>query len=148
MVLRANQEKESAMQNIFSNEHNESPAAILRQTMSVSLDDDGTPVVSFAVNRGKGSGSQTIPVAEFADYIAALEEVRDAGIPEISEEELSPAEMVRKTIKSEDGVISFRVRGGKGAKPAKVGVEDFSEVVSLLRDTVDAVEGAAKKLSK
>jgi len=136
------------MQNIFSNEHNESPAAILRQTMSVSLDDDGTPVVSFAVNRGKGSGSQTIPVAEFADYIAALEEVRDAGIPEVSEEEVSAAEMVRKTIKAEDGVISFRVKGGKGAKPAKVSVDDFSEVVNLLRDTVDAVEGAAKQLSK
>jgi hypothetical protein len=135
------------MQNIFSNEHNESPAAILRQTMSVSLDDDGTPVVSFAVNRGKGSGSQTIPVAEFADYIAALEEVRDAGIPEVSEEELSAAEMVRKTIKAEDGVISFRVKGGKGAKPAKVGTKDFSEVVELLRSTLDAVEGAAKQLS-
>ena len=136
------------MQNIFSNEHNESPAAILRQTMSVSLDDDGTPVVSFAVNRGKGSGSQTIPVAEFADYIAALEEVRDAGIREVSEEELSAAEMVRKTIKAEDGVISFRVKGGKGAKPAKVSSEDFSEVVSLLRSTVDAVEGAAKQLAE
>ena len=136
------------MQNLFSNEHNESPAAIVRQTMSVSLDDDGTPVVSFAVNRGKGSGSQTIPVAEFADYIAALEEVRDAGIPEVSEEEVSAAEMVRKTIKAEDGVISFRVKGGKGAKPAKVSVDDFSEVVNLLRDTVDAVEGAAKQLSK
>lgn len=135
------------MQNIFSNEHNESPAAILRQTMSVSLDDDGTPVVSFAVNRGKGSGSQTIPVAEFAGYIAALEEVRDAGIPEISEEELSAAEMVRKTIKAEDGVISFRVKGGKGAKPAKVSSGDFSEVVELLRSTLDAVEGAAKQLS-
>jgi hypothetical protein len=136
------------MQNIFSNEHNESPVTILRQTMSVSLDDDGTPVVSFAVNRGKGSGSQTIPIAEFADYIAALEEVRDAGIPEVSEEELSAAEMVRKTIKAEGGVISFRVKGGKGAKPAKVGSEDFSEVVELLRSTLDAVEDAAKQLAE
>lgn len=135
------------MQSIFTNE-NETPAAILRRTMSVSLDDDGTPVVSFAVNRGKGSGSQTIPVAEFADYIAALEEVRDAGVPEVSEEELSAADMVRKTIKSEGGVISFRVKGGKGAKPAKVSVADFAEVADLLRSTLDAVEGAAKQLAE
>jgi len=135
------------MQSIFSNEHNESPVAILRQTMSVSLDDDGTPVVSFAVNKGKGSGSQTIPVSEFADYIEALEEVLEAGIPEVSEEDLTAAEMVRKTIKAEDGVISFRVKGGKGAKPAKVGSDDFSEVVGLLRSTVDAVEAAAEHLS-
>lgn len=136
------------MQNIFSNEHNESPVAILRQTMSVSLDDDGTPVVSFAVNKGKGSGSQTIPVSEFADYIEALEEVLEAGIPEESDEDLTAAEMVRKTIKAEDGVISFRVKGGKGAKPAKVGTGDFSDVVSLLRSTVDAVEAAADQLSE
>ena len=136
------------MQNIFSNEHNESPVAILRQTMSVSLDDDGTPVVSFAVNKGKGSGSQTIPVSEFADYIEALEEVLEAGIPEESDEDLTAAEMVRKTIKAEDGVISFRVKGGKGAKPAKVGAGDFSDVVNLLRSTVDAVEAAADQLSE
>ena len=136
------------MQNIFSNEHNESPVAILRRTMSVSLDDDGTPVVSFAVNKGKGSGSQTIPVSEFEDYIEALEEVLEAGIPEISEEDLTAAEMVRKTIKAEEGVVSFRVKGGKGAKPAKVSSNDFPEVIGLLRSTVDAVEAAAEQLSK
>jgi len=141
-----NNEREPVMQSIFSNEHNASPAAILRQTMNVSLGDDGIPMVSFAVNRGKGSGSQSMPVAEFAAYVSALEEVVEAGIPEESEDRLSPAEMVRRTIKQEDGVISFRVRGGKGAKPAKIPSDSFSEVVSLLLSTIDAVESAGSKL--
>ena len=136
------------MQSIFSNEHNESPAAILRQTMSVSLNEAGIPVVSFAVNRGKGSGSQVIPVAEFSEYVAALEDIADSGLPEDDDETLSAAEMVRRTIRQDDGVISFRVRGGKGAKPAKVNADDFSEVGELLRSTVDAVEGASSSLQK
>tara|TARA_Y100000034_G_scaffold117009_1_gene156026 strand:+ start:1996 stop:2406 length:411 start_codon:yes stop_codon:yes gene_type:complete len=136
------------MHNIFANEHNESPAAILRQTMSVSLADDGTPVVSFATNRGKGSGAQVIPVSEFAEYVSTLEDILDSGIPEDADEDVSAGEMVRRTIRQEDGVISFRVRGGKGAKPAKVSADNFAEVVELLRSTVDAVENASETLEK
>ena len=135
------------MQSIFSNEHSESPAAILRQTMSVSLSDDGTPMVSFAVNRGKGSGSQTMPVSEFADYVSALEDALKAGVSDNAEENLSAADMVRKTIRQDNGVISFRVRGGKGAKPAKLPAGNFAEVVELLASTVESVEGAAEKLA-
>lgn len=136
------------MQSIFTTEHNESPAAILRQTMSVSLSDEGVPMVSFALNRGKGSGRQTMPVAQFAAYVSALEEALAAGFSEAYEETLSAADMVRKTIAQEDGIISFRVRGGKGAKPAKVSSEDFAEVVDLLTSTVDTVEAAGTRLGE
>ena len=133
--------------NIFGND-NESPAAIIRQTMSVSLADDGEPVVSFATNRGKGTGSQVIPVAEFAEYVAALEDILESGIPEADDEDVTAGEMVRRTIRQDDGIISFRVRGGKGAKPAKVSADNFVEVIELLRSTVDAVEDASESLMK
>jgi len=135
------------MQSIFTSEHSESPAAILRKTMSVSLGDDGTPMVSFAVNRGKGSGRQSMPVSEFADYVGALEDALQTGISEESDEALSAADMVRRTIRQDEGIVSFRVRGGKGAKPAKLPVDSFSEVVDLLSSTVDAVEDAGSKLA-
>jgi len=135
------------MQSIFTSEHSESPAAILRKTMSVSLGDDGTPMVSFAVNRGKGSGRQSLPVSEFADYVGALEDALETGISEESDETLSAADMVRRTIRQDEGIVSFRVRGGKGAKPAKLPVDSFSEVVDLLASTVDAVEEAGNKLA-
>jgi hypothetical protein len=135
------------MQSIFTSEHSESPAAILRKTMSVSLGDDGTPMVSFAVNRGKGSGRQSLPVSEFADYVGALEDALEAGVSEESDEALSAADMVRRTIRQDEGIVSFRVRGGKGAKPAKLPVDSFSEVVDLLSSTVDAVEEAGSKLA-
>jgi len=133
--------------NIFASEHNESPAQTIRQTMAVSLDDEGSPVVSFATNRGKGSGSQILPVEEYRDYVETLEGYVERGIPETAEQELlSAAETVRRTIKSEDGTISFRVRSGKGAKPAKMATDEFAEVVELLSSTLDAVESAGLKL--
>ena len=134
--------------NIFASEHNESPAQTIRQTMAVSLSDDGEPVVSFATNRGKGSGAQILPVEDYREYVETLESYVDDGIPECAEQELlSAAETVRRTIKSEDGVISFRVRSGKGAKPAKMAAGEFGEVVGLLQSTVDAVEQAAGQLA-
>lgn len=133
--------------NIFSSDHNESPAQVIRQTMSVSIDDDGTPMVSFATNRGKGSGAQVLPVEQYRDYVMALEGFAQNGIPEAQDENLSAAETVRRTIQLDDGQISFRVRSGKGAKPAKLGAGDFQEVVELLRSTVEAVENAGAKLT-
>ena len=118
----------------------------VKQTMSVSCDDNGRAIVSFATNKGKGTGAQQIPVSEFEDYVSTLEEVSEHGIEESAETDLSPSEMVRETIRNSDGVISFRVRSGKGAKPAKIPSGKFDEFVELLRSTVELVEQAADGL--
>ena len=137
---------EVMMANIFEAQHDESPVTVIRQTMSVSLDDDGVPVVTFATNRGKGSGAQSMPVTEFRDYVSTLSEFADNGIPEGIEENLSAAESLRRTIQSKDGIISFRVKSGKGAKPAKVPTAQLGDVAKLLTSTIDAVEAAAEAL--
>ena len=132
---------------IFHSESDESPCTVVKQTMSVSLNDDGEAVVSFATNRGKGSGAQTMPVGEFREYVETLSDIAANGIPEEAEEQISAAESVRRTIAMKDGIVSFRVRSGKGAKPAKVPSSDLGDVVSLLASTVDAVEKAGKSLA-
>jgi len=136
------------MANIFIDETTEDVVDTIKQTMSVKLDDDsGQPTVSFATNRGKGSGAQQISTDDFDEYVAALEEVVDNGLPEQVQWEMSPADMVRDTIRNVDGMITFRVRNGKGSKPAKIPSDRFSEVVALLRSTVSLVETAAGSLS-
>ena len=115
--------------------------------MSVSRNEDGQVIVSFATNKGKGTGAQQMSVLEFSDYVSTLEEIAEYGIEETPERDLSPSEMVRETIANRDGVISFRVRGGKGAKPARVPSGQFGEFVELLRSTVSLVEQAADSLS-
>ena len=132
---------------IFHSESDESPCTVIKQTMSVSLNDDGEAVVSFATNRGKGSGAQTMPVGEFREYVETLSDIAANGIPEVDEEQLTAAESVRRTIAMKDGIVSFRVRSGKGAKPAKVPSGELQAVVDLLTSTVKAVEKAGKSLA-
>ena len=141
-----NGSKENKMANIFQDETNEDVITTIKQTMSVSLNDDGDAIISFATNRGKGSGAQSMRVSEFPEYVDTLEGYADNGIEELPEENLSPSETVRATIRQTDGLISFRVRSGKGAKPAKIPAGDFNEVVSLLRSTVEPVCTAASQL--
>ena len=134
------------MANIFADQHDESPITVIKQTMGVSMDDDGTPIVSFATNRGKGSGAQSMPISEFREYVETLSEIAENGIPDIEEEVLSAAESLRRTVANKDGIVSFRVRSGKGAKPAKVPVGQLTDVANLLTSTIDAVEAAGQKL--
>lgn len=132
------------MANIFADETTESAVQTIKQTMRVFAE-DGVAYVSFATNKGKGSGAQVIPVSDFADSVAALAEIAETGIPE-NEEVLSAAESIRRTASLSDGMVAFRTRSGKGAKPAKVPHEELTEVVTLLQGTVAAVSKAAKNL--
>ena len=136
------------MANIFDNEIEQSAVQVVKETMKVFLSDDGIPMVSFATNKGKGTGAQVMAVSDFADYVSAVSHYAENGVNEIpSDENLSPSEMVHQTISLEDGVISFRIKSGKGSKPAKLNADEFSEVSDLLSATVDAVEAAGEKLS-
>jgi len=131
---------------IFGSENTESPIQVVRSTMSVSLDESGTPVVSFATNRGKGTGAQVIPVAQFREAVECLLGFVETGF-ESEASEPSVADTIRSTISCEDGMVSFRVRSGKGAKPARIPADVFSEVISLLSSTVAAVESAGASVA-
>jgi hypothetical protein len=137
------------MASIFATESSENPVTLIRQTLSVKPDDDGNVVASFTTNRGKGSGAQVLHFTEFREAVAVLVDAVANGIPEHKEDETLPAsEVIKRTIAVEDGVVSFRVKNGKGAKPARIPLAQFAEVVALLSSTIDAVEAAGKKLSK
>ncbi|MDP6232066.1 MAG: hypothetical protein QF913_07850 [Nitrospinaceae bacterium] len=132
------------MGSIFKNEAEETAVAVIKQTMRV-FSEDGVAYVSFAANKGKGSGAQTIPVSEFAECVEALSEIVENGISE-EEEHISTPESIRRTASLSDGTISFRVRSGKGAKPAKIAVGELADVVKLFKGCMKAVESHAKDL--
>lgn len=136
------------MSAIFATESTENPVTLIKQTLSVKPNDDGDIMVTFTTNKGKGSGAQVLPYAEFRAAVAVLAEAAKNGVPEIAEDENLPAsEVVRRTLAVEDGIVSFRVKSGKGAKPARISVDDFAAVADLLTSTVDAVESAGKSLT-
>jgi hypothetical protein len=111
--------------------------------------EDGVVYVSFAMNRGKGSGAQVIPVDQLPDYIDALDHFARNGVEETVEQNYSAAETVRRTIAlEEDGTLSFRARSGKGAKPARIAPDQLSSVTALLREVSPRIEAGAKKLAR
>jgi hypothetical protein len=134
---------------IFANETDENPVKVIKSTMTVHRHEEtGAPCVGFATNRGKGSGAQVIPTEQYAEVIGLLQSYVTNGLPEAyqGDDNLPCAEVIRRTISVEDGMIYFRVRNGKGAKPARIPVDAFAEVVDLLAGTLGSVEQASKRL--
>jgi len=136
--------------NIFS-EAAETALSLFRASLSLFRDKENGGVwsVSFITNRGKGSGAQTLPAEEMADLVAAMRVVVDDGIPEEGPEGRIPAaEMFRRTVQVEDGIISFRLRNGKGSKPARIPAGEFAAWVAQAEAASAQVGERLKSLSK
>lgn len=123
---------------LFNNESKATPVGNIRESIRV---EDGA--VYFKVNTGKGSGEQSINLADFRPVVDTLKGYVEAGITrdEITE---SPVDTIKRTIGQEDGMISFRLTNGKGAKPVKVSADEFAAVVSFLEKCCGQIEDLSK----
>jgi len=116
--------------------------------------------VSFATNRGKGSGAQVIAVDEFPAFVAALREAHDSGF-ETAETVAAyrPAAEVAMDTLAMDGetdddgnpvgepdAITFRVRGGKGSKPARIPLSECEDVITFLENRAPRIAAACAQL--
>jgi hypothetical protein len=136
------------MAKLFASTVNTSALATARESIEVGLNDDGVPVVRFALARGKGTGAQEVPVADLPAFIEALSGYAANGINK-SAKVFSPVDMLHATIAyNEDDRVQFRCGSGKGAKPTHLAAEEMSEVVAFLREVAPAVEKAAKSVKK
>lgn len=136
------------MAKLFATTVNTSALSNARDTIEVALNDDGIPVVRFALARGKGTGAQEVPVADLPAFIEALNGYAVNGINK-SAKTFSPVDMLHATIAyNEDDRIAFRCGSGKGAKPTHLAPEELPEVVSFLNEVAPKVAAAAKSLRK
>jgi hypothetical protein len=134
------------MAKLFAATVNQSAVAIARESIEVGVNDAGSTVVRVAFARGKGTGSQEIPVADLPAVIEALSGYAENGINK-SAKVFSPVDMLHATIGlNEDDRISFRVGSGKGAKPTNLAPDEIGAVVDFLREVLPAVQKAAKSL--
>jgi hypothetical protein len=134
------------MGKLFAATVNQSAVAVARETIEVGLNDDGVTVVKVAFARGKGTGSQEIPVADMPAIIDALAGYAENGIQK-SAKVFSPVDMLHATIGlNEDDRVQFRVGSGKGAKPTNLSTDEMAGVVAFLREVLPTVQAAAKKL--
>lgn len=134
------------MGKLFAATVNQSAVAIARESIEVGMNDDGVTVVKVAFARGKGTGSQEIPVADLPAIIEALNGYATNGINK-SAKVFSPVDMLHATIGlNEEDRVSFRVGSGKGAKPTHLSPDEMPGVVAFLTEVLPAVQKAAKSL--
>ena len=134
------------MAKLFVNNSVASALQTARDSIEVGLNDDSIPVVKVAFARGKGTGSQEIPVADLPAVIDALAGYAENGINK-SAKIFSAVDMLHATITmNEDDRVTFRVGSGKGAKPTHLAPSELSEVANFLRETLPAIQKAAKGL--
>jgi len=101
--------------------------AKLHETGQIGRDDTtGELVFAFAANSERGAGGQVVPVSEMSAVIEYLNDVAENGIPSSDGGVLAT---VRNSIKVEDGYITFRTTNGQGAKPMKIAIGAFAQVV-------------------
>ena len=133
--------------NIFQNTVATSAASHLRESLKLKRDSEGKIVATFYFNRGKGSGTQEVPVEELPQFIEALAGLSD-GVTSATEGRIPAADMVRRTAHMDDdtGMISFRCNSGKGAKPATVNPSEIQSLVDILTGALPQIEAAARKL--
>lgn len=133
---------------IFGKETTLTTAEIVANNFDVVYDEEsGEICVKIAFNKGKGTGAQMVPVDEYRDYVDAIGELATAGIPEAEEDNWTAAETVSRTARMDpDGRVCFRVKGGKGAKPAKIPSSELSDIHSLLDSVTDRVDAAAESM--
>ena len=134
------------MAKLFAATVNQSAVAIARESIEVGVTDEGVTVVKVAFARGKGTGSQEIPVSDLPAVIDALAGYAEHGINKTAKV-FSPVDMLHATIGlNEDDRVSFRVGSGKGAKPTHLSPNEMGDVVAFLREVLPTVQKAAKNL--
>lgn len=112
---------------------------VVKRTIEVSSTDDNDVVVSFHTSRGRGTAPVVVAPEQYDDFVAALSFYAENGINK-SEEAKTPADLVHETISVEDGIVSFRIRSGRGSKPTRIPQEEFASVVALLTEVSDGVQ--------
>jgi hypothetical protein len=134
------------MAHLFKKSNDASVLSNVEETIRVE-----NGMISFVVNKGKGSAEQELSVDDFRSVVGVLRGYVEGGIP--SEVSPAPADIVRQTIafNGETNSISFRMENGKGAKPVRVCADEFASLVNFLAECVNmigsesAVETPAKK---
>jgi hypothetical protein len=122
------------MAHLFKKNDTASILANVEETIRV---EDG--MVSFVVNKGKGSAEQSLSTDDFRSVVGVLRSFVEGGIP--NEATPTPADIVRQTISfdGETDTISFRMENGKGAKPVRVSAREFAPLVTFLGECASMI---------
>ena len=113
---------------------------IFKSTVGLTMHEGVLSVVFSTVENRKGYGKQYIPVADLESTLAVLQDARNNGIVNETEQKSTPDIVRSSLIESEDGEVRFKTEDSKGKKPTLcANMNDFIGFV-------DALEGYTPKI--
>jgi hypothetical protein len=99
--------------------------------------------VSFSVGVGRGASTMEFRGSEASSIADAL-----AAFDPNEETVYTPAEMIRRTIKLEDGSVCFHLSNRKHAREIRVPVEEWTRFISIMDDIDQYATSAADHFRK
>jgi hypothetical protein len=124
------------------------------------------PVVSFTTTKGTGSGAQKLVAGEFGPLVGVLRSKLDSNFEEVEQtgEYRTAAQIAEDTLclvaidpetekpsdddDAEPTHVQFRVREGKGAKPARIPLAEAEEVIAYLESRVAKVGAVLAQMAE
>ena len=118
---------------------------IFKSTVGLTMHNGELSVVFSTVENRKGYGKQYIPVAELESTLAVLQEARETGISNETEQKSTPDIVRTSLIESEDGEIRFKTEDSKGKKPTLCAdMNDFAGFVNAFEGYVPKIIAKAQ----
>lgn len=111
---------------------------IMDRTLAVETDDDGTQWYTFKTSDKSKARTSRVPVEHFEAFVGLV----TAYDPEA---ERSPAEVVRRTLAIEDGVVSFKASDKANTRAVRVSTGDFPDLARFVRDLCAAIPAQIAK---
>jgi len=122
---------------------------IFKSSVGLTMHNDQLCAVFSTIENRKGYGKQYVPVSELEATLAVLQEARDSGIINETEEKSTSQIVNESLIESEDGEVRFKTENSKGKKPTLCSdFEDFIGFVNAFEGYVPKIIAKANTVSK
>ena len=105
----------------------------IKESCEYNEDKNGDIEISFSSVPGRGYGKSSIKHSRLKEYIQFLEEVNnDSSSLEQSDDMI---DIMKKTVKTKDGIVSWKTSNGRGSKPTRVLKKDLSKFIKFIKDS-------------
>lgn len=105
----------------------------IKESYEYNENEDGEIEISFSSVPGRGYGKSSIKHSRLQDYINFLKKINeDSSSLEESDDMI---DIMKKTSKIKDGIISWKTSNGRGSKPTRILQRDLGKLIKFLKDS-------------
>lgn len=105
----------------------------IKESYEYNENENGEIEISFSSVPGRGYGKSSIKYSRLQEYINFLKKINDDSSS--LEESDDMIDIMKKTSKIKDGIISWKTSNGRGSKPTRILKKDLTRLIKFLKDS-------------